>query len=265
MQYSITNQRYLMPDWPAPENVKALVTLRARENKKSGSGNFTSFNMSIASVSSREELTMVLENRALMMEDWQWKTGPQWLKEVQGTKVIHSKPGGSEEEGDAIWTDEQGLPCAILTADCLPVIFCNLSGTKVAAAHAGWRGLASGILEATVDALKDPPQQLMAWLGPAISQTHFEVGPEVRKAFMDVDVGAKAAFIPGNGDRWYGDLFTLARMRLKSKGLKELYGGGLCTFSDPQQWFSYRRDGPRKGNFATVVWLEDHRRKTICS
>ena len=249
--------RYLIPDWPSPENVKACVTLSVREGKKDSTrSDYTTFNMSTGSVRSEQELSVALANRSLMAGDWQWLARPQWLIEMNGTRAVQAEPDGVDREGDAVWTDRLGIPCAVLSADCVPVIFCNHSGTKVAAAHAGWRGLAGGVLEATVDAIGDPPHQLMAWLGPAISQAHFEVGPEVREAFVSVDGGAVTAFIPGKGDRWHGDLFALARMRLEKKGVVQVYGGGLCTYSEPEYWFSYRRDGANKGNFATVVWLE---------
>ena len=239
--------RYLIPDWPAPKNVKACVTFRTKDGELTG----TSYNMSWSS----GERETVVENRSLLAKDWQWSTQPQWLQEVHGAQVVRAQPDGVEREGDAVWTDVQGLPCAILTADCLPVIFCDLSGSKVAGAHAGWRGLVRGVLEETVKGMGVAPEQLMAWFGPAISQSHFEVGPEVRDAFMAVDQRAGSTFVPGDGDRLYCDLYAFARMRLEEVGLKQIYGGGLCTFSDPTHWFSYRRDGPRKGCLATVVWL----------
>ena len=238
-------ERYLIPEWPAPANVKAFVTLRAREGKHTGAGS-TSFNMCSPAGA---------ENRSLMAKDWHWQSKPQWLREVHGIGVVKAEPDGCEREGDAVWTDQIGLPCPILTADCLPVIFCNRKGTKVAAAHAGWRGLAKGVLEATVAEMGKPPEQLMAWFGPAISQSRFEVGPEVREAFMGVDPVAESAFIPGIGDRWYSDLYALAKMRLERVGVEQVYGGGLCTFSDPSRWFSYRRDGPGRGCQVTVVWV----------
>lgn len=242
--------RYLIPDWPAPSNVKACVTSRIREGKHTGISD-TSFNMSWYG----SEREAVVENRSLLSKDWHWKREPQWLTEVHGINVVRAQPDCAEQEGDAVWTDLPGLPCAILTADCLPVIFCDQAGTKVAAAHAGWRGLLKGVLEATVGTMGAPPEELMAWFGPAISQSHFEIGPNVRDAFLSLDPGSKTAFVPGIGDRWYGDLYALARIRLEKVGVTQIFGGGLCTFSDPGSWFSYRRDGPRKGGQATVIWL----------
>lgn len=241
--------RYLIPDWPAPENVKACVTFRTRDGELAG----TSYNMSW----SGGEREAVAENRSLLAKDWQWSMQPQWLKEVHGSELVRAQPDGVEREGDAVWTDQQGLPCAILTADCLPVIFCDLSGSVVAVAHAGWRGLVRGVLEETVKGMGVVPEHLIAWFGPAISQSHYEVGPEVRDAFMAVDERAGSAFIPGDGDRYYCDITAFARMRLEKAGLKQIYGGGLCTFSDPTHWFSYRRDGPRQGCLATVCWLSE--------
>jgi YfiH family protein len=250
-------KRYLLPDadWPAPENVKACVTYRSRDLEHPGGGSNTiSYNMSWSS----GEKESVVENRSLLAEDWQWRTQPQWLKEVHGIEVVEAQPDNVEREGDAVWTDRHGLPCAILTADCLPVIFCDVNGRKVAAAHAGWRGMVRGVLEETVRKIGVAPEHLLAWFGPAISQPHYEVGPEVRDAFMNVDQKAEAAFIPGNSDRYYCDLYALARMRLDRVGVKQVYGGGLCTYSDPAHWFSYRRDGARKGCLATVVWLSEN-------
>ncbi|WP_252179365.1 peptidoglycan editing factor PgeF [Endozoicomonas sp. 4G] len=246
----MSEDRYLFPDWPAPEGIRALVTLRAGGHSQ---GHFSSFNLGLRS---GDDPDVVAKNRALLGEDWQWRHPPQWLKQVHGIEVVTAKPDNIEREGDAVWTDKPGLPCAVLTADCLPVIFCNQSGTRVAAAHAGWKGLQAGVLEATVKAMGDEPVRVMAWLGPAISQSHFEVGPEVREAFLKSDPQAEAAFIPGQGDRWYGDLYQLARLRLEKLGVTQISGGHFCTYKEKDRWFSYRRDGVQSGRLATLVWIQ---------
>ncbi|MGI9278952.1 MAG: peptidoglycan editing factor PgeF [Endozoicomonas sp.] len=246
----MSDDRYLFPDWPAPKGVRAFVTLRSGGYSQ---GVFNSFNLGLRS---GDDPDVVEKNRALLGECCHWRYRPQWLKQVHGVEVVTAKPDSIEREGDAVWTDQQGLPCAILTADCLPVIFCNASGTRVAASHAGWKGLQAGVLEATVETMGDAPDQILAWFGPAISQSHFEVGPEVREAFLSFDPEAESAFIPGQGDRWYGDLYQLARLRLEKLGVKRISGGNFCTFKEEDRWFSYRRDGAQSGRLATLIWIE---------
>ena len=242
--------RYLIPDWPAPAGVKACVT---RRNGGVSEGNFASYNMGIRS---GDKLEHALANRELMRSDFGWANEPQWLLQVHGTHVVKAAASGEEQEGDAVWTDSFALPCAVLTADCLPVLFCDRGGTRVATAHAGWKGLQAGILENTLQAMGCPVSEVMVWLGPAISQKHFEVGPEVRDAFLRVDPAAEAAFVPGEGDRWFGDLYLLARQRLQAVGVNAIYGGGFCTAEQESQFFSYRRDGKESGRLASVIWLQ---------
>ena len=240
---------YLIPDWPAPENIRACVTRRAGGVSK---GIYASFNLGLRSGDVSEA---VQENRRIIRSDWQLEKEPQWLHQVHGIEVVTAQPDAVEREGDAVWTDQPGLPCAVLTADCLPVVFCNKSGTKVAAAHAGWKGLQAGVLEQTVAALSEPAEELIAWMGPAISQKCFEVGPEVREAFIASTPDAEQAFTAGEGDRWFGDLYSLARLRLQAIGLTAVYGGDLCTYSDADSWHSYRRDGVESGRLATLIWM----------
>ncbi|MGI9275944.1 MAG: peptidoglycan editing factor PgeF [Endozoicomonas sp.] len=245
------DDRYLIPDWPVPENIRAAVTTRLGGVSQ---GSYSSFNLGTRSGDLPEA---VAANRQLLTDDWNWSNSPQWLKQVHGADVVCANTGGLEQEADASWTSTVGLPCVVLTADCLPVLFCDRKGTTVAAAHAGWKGLAAGILEETIKAMAVPPGELMAWFGPAISQKHFEVGPEVRNAFLKVQPEAESAFIPGEGDRWMGDLYLLARQRLSAAGVNNIYGGGLCTFEDTRRWYSYRRDGQQSGRLASLVWFDD--------
>ena len=248
-----SEHRYLIPDWPTPAPVKACVTKR-----KGGvsPGNLASFTMGIRSGDGREH---ALANRQQMRSDFSWEYEPQWLLQVHGTTAVTAEKDGEELEGDAVWTDQPGLPCAVLTADCLPVLFCDTSGSTVAAAHAGWKGLQAGVLENTLQAMGQPVGQIMAWLGPAISQKHFEVGPEVREAFIRVTPEAASAFRKGAGDRWFGDLYQLARQRLKAAGVTAVYGGGFCTFEQQELFYSYRRDGKEAGRLASVIWIEPDR------
>jgi len=191
---------------------------------------------------------------------------PLWLNQVHGTEVYPYKLRGGDPhhssadpaeapQADAIWTDRSNTVCAVLTADCLPVLFCDQAGTRVAAAHAGWKGLLHGVLERTVEAMQCPSDQILAWMGPAITQPAFEVGPEVRMAFIAAQAQAEQAFIPGKGDRWHADLYALARMRLASTGIDQVFGSPTCTFSDSQRFYSFRRDGTT-GRMASLIWIE---------
>jgi len=176
---------------------------------------------------------------------------PQWLYQVHGTQVVtHPPTVASELEGDAQLTRSGGQVCAVLTADCLPIFFCNTVGNCVAVAHAGWRGLAGGVLQATVTAMDEDPERIMAWLGPAIGPTAYEVGEEVRQAFGDE---ARSCFTP-RGERWLFDLYGAARIKLAQLEVCRIYGGGFCTFSDDERFFSYRRDGTT-GRMASVIWI----------
>ncbi len=235
---------WIRPDWSAPANVHAFTTTR---QGGVSAGPWQGLNLGarcgdLASAVDRNRLRLC---RAL-------PGAPGWVHQVHGVAVA-ALPAGQDGTADASWTAAEDTVCAILTADCLPVLFCDVGGSCVAAAHAGWRGLLEGVLEATVAALPVPPAQVLAWLGPAIGQAAFEVGPEVRDAFVGRDAAASAAFVPGCGDRWQADLYALARQRLAHLGLLQVSGGGWCTFSDPARFYSYRRDGVT-GRMATVVW-----------
>ncbi|MFB8831158.1 peptidoglycan editing factor PgeF [Azotobacter sp. CWF10] len=235
----------LVPDWPAPERVRACVT--TREGGISAAP-FDSFNLGDHV---GDEPVAVTENRQRLQSGLGCE--PAWLRQVHGVMVVPADPALAPE-ADASWTDRSGIACAILTADCLPVLFCDRAGTRVAAAHAGWRGLAGGVLEATLDALAVAPENLLVWLGPAIGPAAFEVGPEVREAFLERHPQAASAFVASrNPGRFMADLYRLARIRLAARGVEAVYGGGLCTFQDAR-FYSYRR-APRTGRFASLVWL----------
>ena len=196
----------------------------------------------------------VEENRRRLTERLECR--PSWLDQVHGVTVVEADPS-RVLRADASWSAMPGVACTIMTADCLPALFCDRSGTRVAAAHAGWRGLAAGVLEATVDSLGVPGDELLVWLGPAIGPQAFEVGGEVRDAFVAAHAEARSAFVPSaNPGRFMADIYRLARIRLGAHGVTAVHGGGFCTFSDTARFYSYRRSS-RTGRFASLVWLQD--------
>ncbi|MGF6092519.1 peptidoglycan editing factor PgeF [Pseudomonas sp. 18173] len=237
---------WLIPDWPAPAGVKACVTTRAGGVSVAP---FDSLNLGDHVDDSPEA---VAENRRRLTE--YFSIQPAWLQQVHGIVVADADPS-RVMTADASWTATPGIACAAMTADCLPVLFCDRAGTRVAAAHAGWRGLAAGVLEATLDSLAVPPAEVLVWLGPAIGPQAFEVGPEVRETFVEQLPEAAQAFVPSqNAGKFMADIYTLARLRLAARGVTAVYGGGFCTVTDPR-FFSYRR-APRTGRFASLIWLE---------
>lgn len=250
------SHKYLFPDWAAPIKVKAFTTLRAIHNNAENvhQNAFANFNLSCHS---GDTSINVKQNRQQLQQDWQWPYRPVWLKQIHGTAIIpaHLQQTDIIPEADASWTNKPFLPCVVMTADCLPVIFTTRCGSKIAVVHAGWRGLAAGILEKTVIALEQSPTNLLVWLGPAISQPFFEVGDEVKKIFIQKQKAAEKAFIAGNNNRWYADIFHLARLQLQRLGIRAIYGGNFCTFSRNDLFYSYRRD-KKTGRMATIAWIE---------
>ncbi|MCF5468763.1 peptidoglycan editing factor PgeF [Pseudomonas syringae] len=237
---------WLIPDWPAPAQIKSCVTTRSGGASLAP---FDSFNLGDHVDDSPEA---VASNRLRLTTHL--NVQPAWLRQVHGVNVAHADPS-RVVEADASWTSSPGVACTIMTADCLPALFCRRDGTRVAAAHAGWRGLAAGVLEATADSLQSDPQDILVWLGPAIGQRSFEVGPEVREAFTDSHPQTAEAFVASsNPDRFMADIYTLARLRLAAHGISAVYGGGLDTFTD-SRFFSYRR-AARTGRFASLIWIE---------
>lgn len=193
----------------------------------------------------------VAANRARLRE--QLPAEPGWLRQVHSARVVELGRDVSRE-ADASFSREAGQVCAVLTADCLPVLFCDQAGSVVAAAHAGWRGLAGGVLEATVAAMRVPPAQILAWMGAAIGPQAFEVGDDVREAFVSQHPATAGAFVPHASGKWLADIYALARIRLAATGVHAVYGGGRCTVSEADRFFSYRRDGVT-GRMATLIWL----------
>jgi len=245
---------WLTPDWPSPDTVRALSTLRT--GGASGPP-YASLNLG-GHVG--DDATVVEGNRRALRDAVRLPAEPVWLEQVHGACVRDLDSQGPSGPADAAVTRQSGKVCAILTADCLPVLLAGEHGDRVGAAHAGWRGLAAGVIEATVAALGGPPRQLLAWLGPAIGPRHFEVGAEVREEFLRRagagDAAAdEAAFVPNARGRYMADLYALTRRRLRSLGVERIYGGGECTYTDDARYFSHRREG-RTGRQATLIWLE---------
>lgn len=237
----------IIPDWPAPPAVRALATTR---HGGVSTGPYASLNLG-GHVG--DDPGAVAENRRRLRT--LLPAEPVWLQQVHGTRVVDAAaPAGGIPEADAAFVRTPGIVCAVLTADCLPVLLCDAEGTAVAAAHAGWRGLAAGVLEETVGAMAADPGRLLAWLGPAIGPAAFEVGDEVRAAFTAGDQGAAAAFVPGPPGKWFADLYALARRRLGRMGVTRVHGGGFCTFGESARFYSFRRER-NTGRMATLVWI----------
>ena len=248
--------RFIEPNWPAPANIRALSTTRPGG---CSAAPFDSFNLAHHV---GDEPTAVAANRGVLGDNLPAGTAIQWLTQVHGIQVVAAGDYADYPEADAAWSKDPIKACAVLTADCLPVLFCTVSGDRVAAAHAGWRGLVDGVLEATVAALDTDPLQLMAWLGPAIGPQAFEVGAEVRDRFLAAAPAcdralAAACFQPSDAKtgHYFANLYTLARLRLGSLGINAVFGGGLCTYTDSTRFYSYRRDG-QTGRMATLILLQ---------
>ncbi len=240
---------WIIPDWPAPQRVRACST--SRSGGVSGPP-FDSFNLAGHVGDDTEK---VAENRARLKQALDLPAEPVWLKQVHGTRVVDAAGVSGTPEADGSYTRETGVVCAVLTADCLPLLLCDEQGSRVAAVHVGWRGLAAGVIEAALQHVGDT-RQLMAWLGPAIGPLSFEVGDEVRETFVTHDPAVQHAFRPSPPGRWLADLYHLARQRLNAQGVTRIYGGGWCTYSESQRFYSYRRDGVT-GRMATLIWMKN--------
>jgi YfiH family protein len=248
----------MTPDWPVPGTVRALSTFRGGGVSE---GRYASLNLGSHV---EDAVEAVVENRRRLRAAAGLPAVPRWLVQVHGVRVCDldaeatnagAEGAGTAAPADAVVTRKPGQVCAILTADCLPVLLATQSGDRVGAAHAGWRGLAAGVIEATVGALACPGETLLAWLGPAIGPEHFEVGGEVREELLRADPSAEGAFEPNSRGRYMADLYALARRRLRRLGVERVHGGGECTYAAADKYFSHRRDGIT-GRQATLVWLE---------
>ncbi|BAK76736.1 Cu-oxidase 4 family protein [Pseudogulbenkiania sp. NH8B] len=243
-----TNPDWLTADWPAPAKVKTLVTTRKGGVSEAP---YDSFNLGAHVGDLPEHVSLNRETlRRFVPEE------PAWLNQVHGTRVVNAADvTETPPEADASVSRTPDAVCVIMTADCLPVLLTSRDGSVVGAAHAGWRGLCDGVIEATVSAMNEPAANLMAWLGPAIGPDAFEVGAEVRAAFMAHDPAAAQAFTDIGEGKFLADIYTLARQRLAALGISDVYGGDFCTVIDRERFFSYRRDRTT-GRMASLIWIE---------
>ena len=245
--------RWIAPEWPAPPGVHVVTTTRS--GGESGAP-YASLNLGTGT---GDAPAAVARNRARIRSSLDLGTEPCWLDQVHGANVVRAMRYDHAPRADASVGEAGSPPCAVLTADCLPVVLCDTAGTRVGIAHAGWRGLAGGVIARCVDFMERPGRDLLAWLGPAIGPESYEVGPEVRDACLAATPGARSAFVPspaGMG-RWLADLYAIATRQLESAGVERVYGGGLCTFADESRFFSHRRDGTT-GRLATLAWIHGH-------
>ena len=277
---------WITPDWPAPPAVRVVTTTRSGGVSRAP---YASLNLATGT---GDVPAAVARNRAMVMSALEIEREPCWLDQVHGSEVVRAARYATAPRADAGVGDAGSPPCAVLTADCLPVVLCDAAGTRTGIAHAGWRGLAGGVIERCVAAMERPACELLAWLGPAIGAESYEVGPEVREACLAADPGAGRAFAPCTpdrceggpstpdrsegdppapaeprrpsapsapvADRWFADLYAIARSRLESLGIERVYGGGFCTCRDADRFFSHRRDGVT-GRFATLAWIQPSR------
>ena len=240
----------ITPNWPAPKNIKAYSTTRLGGVS---SGAYSSLNLGNHVNDLPENM---LQNRMLLKQFAQLPQEPAWLEQVHSIDVVtlDGQPLVNNR-ADAAYSKKANQICTVMTADCLPVLFCTTTGDEVAAAHAGWRGLCDGILAATVQHFSQPTHQILAWLGPAIGPQQFEVGDDVRQAFLKQNPLADEAFKPYKTGKYLADIYQLARQRLHALGITQIYGGDRCTFSEAEHFFSYRRDNVT-GRMASLIWIE---------
>ncbi|GAB1438459.1 purine nucleoside phosphorylase YfiH [Providencia sp.] len=240
----------IFPDWPQPKNIASCSTTRA------GGVSLPPFNSLNLGDHVGDNPNAVSENRQYLEKLAQLPQQPVWLEQVHGTHVLHLD--GNEvinKQADAVYTNQIGQVCAIMTADCLPVLFCNKAGTEVAAAHAGWRGLCHGVLENTINQFISTPNEIMAWLGPAIGAEKFEVGEDVKDAFVNQSPDLASAFLSYK-NKYLADIYLLARKKLQAVGISSIYGGDFCTVADENRFFSYRREG-KTGRMASLIWISN--------
>jgi hypothetical protein len=244
---------WIFPDWPSPPQVHVAIT--TRQGPGISAAPFERFNLGLRS---GDMADAVATNRGALQQSLGLPAAPRWLHQVHGINVaeLGPLPSPGEPQADAAVSHIPGTVLSILTADCLPVLFCADDGSEIGAAHAGWRGLAAGVLEATLTQLHSPRERLLAWLGPCIGAASYEVGEEVRDAFVAADAATVDCFVPTRPGHWQCDLAGLARRRLVAAGVMRVHGGGFDTFRDAR-FYSYRRDGARSGRFASLIWLAD--------
>ncbi|MCK5720243.1 MAG: peptidoglycan editing factor PgeF [Thiomargarita sp.] len=239
--------KFIKPNWSAPSQVKAITTTRY------GGYSNSPYNSLNLAEHVNDNPSTVIANRLLLKQSLALANEPTWLKQVHSTELVTANFSNYNCVADGAFSTQIGEVCAILTADCLPVLICDQAANCVAAVHAGWRGLANGILENTLHCLKQPAEKILVWLGPAIGAQVFEVGEEVRDAFVNFLPQAEQAFKISRDGHWFADLYLLARQRLNAQGVTNIYGGNFCTYTD-SQFYSYRRDNIT-GRMASLIWL----------
>ena len=245
----MSSREWFVPDWPAPQGVCSLITTR---HGGVSQGVYSSLNLGDHV---GDDPLSVRTNRARVSDVL--KSTPVWLNQVHGTSVVDAArtcTGDQPPQADASFSRDSGVGCVVMTADCLPVLFCDDSGSVVAAAHAGWRGLLAGVLETTIMTMGISGANIMAYLGPAIGPEAFEVGDEVRSAFVAKNEKAALAFKPSPAGKWLADIYLLARQRLSGQGVDRVFGGDFCTVNEVERFFSYRRDG-QTGRMASLIWI----------
>jgi YfiH family protein len=250
-EVNISSLPLIYPDWPAAPQVRAVSTTRLGGV---GQEPFDSFNLGDHVGDNAFHVSL---NRQRLQHRLELPNEIFWLRQVHGTRAVCAEEIQVPVDADAIYTFRPGFICAVLTADCLPILLCDRAGTWVAGIHAGWRGLVEGIVTTTLMSINQAPSQILAWLGPAIGPHCFEVGEEVREAFIKQDRNTANCFRPTLTGRWWADIYALARCQLHASGVNAVYGGTLCTFTDQQRFFSYRRDGSKTGRMATLIWLQE--------
>ncbi len=243
------NSDWIIPDWPVNPRVKAFSSTRL------GGVSLAPFDSLNLGLHVRDDERAVNQNRMIFQQGIALPNPPFWLNQVHGRDVISLPMTSTNNTADASFTKTLGEVCCVMTADCLPVLFCNQSGSMVAAAHAGWKGLVAGVLENTLSRFQDDSDEIFVWLGPAIGAKAFEVGDDVRNQFIQHDAKSVDAFKP-HGDKWLADIYALAKNRLHQQGITKIYGGEFCTYSDPKRFFSYRREGIT-GRHASCIWIDN--------
>ena len=240
---------WIVPDWPAPLRVRAFVTTRTGGVSE---GAYASMNLGM---SSGDDAQRVARNREIVREVL--PESPRWLAQVHGTHVfeLDRDEEAGRPKADAAVSRQRNRVCAVLTADCMPLLLCDLRGSAVAVAHAGWRGLAAGVVENAFGSIGARPEETIAWLGPTIGPAAFEVGPEVREVFVAHDARAGSAFVEHRPGKYMADLYALARQRLGGLGVSGVFGGGFCTYQETDRFFSYRRE-KQSGRMGTFIWME---------
>lgn len=247
MKMTILNEiDLIVPSWPAPGNVRAIQTTR---DGGVSAPPYDSLNLGDHVA---DAPLHVAANRQ-RLQPW-IPSEPIWMRQVHGTAVVCADTASCLPEADAAYARQPDTVCTVMTADCLPLLLCDRAGTVVAAVHAGWRGLLAGVIESTIREMAVAQDELLVWLGPAIGPQAFEVGVEVRQAFVTRDAASESAFVAHGEGKWLADLYLLARRRLAEAGIHTVYGGEYCTYCDEQRFFSYRRDGVT-GRMASMIWL----------